>query len=150
MREDAPSVADFESFKKLTANLAEPELGLASTWAFVDVWRLGSPTRRKRVAVVAISTEALQNNELETPLPGDDRVEAPQQPPNAASALLPPHAAPDELRILKRRFPATIAWRRHNSHRTQHRRCCHRTPPRMNCASTPNSTVRSFVSYSQN
>ena len=28
MWEDVPSVADFESFKKLTANLAEPELGL--------------------------------------------------------------------------------------------------------------------------
>ena len=104
IREDVPSVADFESFKKLTANLAEPELGLASTWAFVDVWRLGSPTRRKRVAVVAISTEALRNDELETPL------------------------------------SATIAWRRHNSHRTQHQRCCHRTPSRANCASTPNST----------
>ena len=99
MWEDVPSVADFESFKKLTASLAEPGMGLASTWAFVDVWRFGSPTRRKRVAVVAIATEALANDNLETPIPGDDRVETSQRPPNAASTLLHPHAVPDELRI---------------------------------------------------
>ena len=99
MWEDVPSVADFESFRKLTAILAEPELGLASTWAFVDVWRLGSPTRRKRVTVVAVSTAALRNDELETPLPGDERVAPSKQPPNATSALLPLHAIPGELRI---------------------------------------------------
>ena len=99
MWEDVPSVADFESFKTLTANLAEPEMGLASTWAFVDVWRFGSPTRRKRVAIVAIATAALRNDDMETPIPGDDRVATSQQPPSAASALLPPHAVPDELRI---------------------------------------------------
>ena len=99
MWEDVPSVADFESFRKLTALLAEPALGLASTWAFVDVWRLGSPSRRKRVAVVAIAMSALRNADLETPLPGDDRVTTTQQPPNAAPMLLPPHAVPGELRI---------------------------------------------------
>ena len=99
MWEDVPSVADSESFKLLTASLAEPAMGLASTWAFVDVWRFGSPTRRKRVAVVAIATEALLNDGLETPIPGDDRVETSQRPPSAASTLLPPHAVPNELRI---------------------------------------------------
>ena len=99
MWEDVPSVADFESFKMLTASLAEPEMGLASTWAFVDVWRFGSPTRRKRVAVVAVAIGALANDTLETPIPGDDRTETSQQPPSAASTLLAPHAVPDELRI---------------------------------------------------
>ena len=48
---------------------------------------------------MAIATTALRHNELETPLPGDDRVKTSQTPPNAVSALLPPHAVPDELRI---------------------------------------------------
>ena len=63
--EDVPSITQYESFAKLLRALEEPRRGLASSWCTVGVWRLGSPTRRKRVAVIAAAHVRLRTGELE-------------------------------------------------------------------------------------
>ena len=72
--EDVPSITQYESFAKLIHALEEPRRGLASSWCIVDVWRLGSPTRRKRVVVIAAAHDRLRTGKLELPMPGDERL----------------------------------------------------------------------------
>lgn len=98
--EDVPSVVQFESFSKLLRTLEEPARKLASSWCIVDVWRLGSPTRRKRAVVVAVHHDSLNTRELELPLPGDERLSADGlSMPTAAACLEPAASIPDEYRV---------------------------------------------------
>ena len=98
--EDAPSVVQYESFAKLLKTLEEPSRRLASSWCIVDTWRLGSPTRRKRVVVVAGHHDSLKTGELELPLPGDDRMPAGGlRMPTATNCLEPAGTIPAPYRV---------------------------------------------------
>ena len=98
--EDVPSITQYKSFKKLLLALEEPRRGLASSWCIVDVWRLGSPTRRKRVVVIAAAHDRLRTGELELPMPGDERLPTDGLTmPTAVDCLEPAASIPEEYRV---------------------------------------------------
>ena len=98
--EDVPSIVQYTSFANLLKTLEEPSRRLASSWCIVDTWRLGSPTRRKRVVVVAGHHDSLKTGELELPLPGDDRMPASGlRMPTATNCLEPADTIPESYRV---------------------------------------------------
>ena len=98
--EDVPSVVQYASFANLLKTLEEPSRRLASSWCIVDTWRLGSPTRRKRVVVVAGHHGSLKTGELELPPPGDDRMPASGlRMPTATNCLEPADTIPESYRV---------------------------------------------------
>ena len=98
--EDVPSIVQYTSFANLLKTLEEPSRRLASSWCIVDTWRLGSPTRRKRVVVVAGHHDSLKTGELELPLPGDDRMPANGlRMPTATNCLEPADTIPESYRV---------------------------------------------------
>ena len=98
--EDVPSVIQYASFAKLLKTLEEPARQLASSWCTVDTWRLGSPTRRKRVVVVAAHHNSLKTGALELPLPGDDRMPADGlKMPTATNCLEPADTIHESYRV---------------------------------------------------
>ena len=98
--EDVPSITQYDSFKRLLTALEEPHRGLASSWCIVDVWRLGSPTRRKRVVVIAAAHDQLRTGELELPMPGDERLPTDGLTmPTAADCLDAASSIPEEYRV---------------------------------------------------
>ena len=98
--EDVPSIVQYASFANLLKTLEEPSRRLASSWCIVDTWRLGSPTRRKRVVVVAGHHDSLKTGALELPLPGDDRMPASGlRMPTATNCLEPADTIPESYRV---------------------------------------------------
>ena len=98
--EGVPSTTQYESFAKLLHALEEPRRGLASSWCIADVWRLGSPTRRKRVVVIAAAHDRLRTGELELPMPGDERLPTDKLTmPTAVDYLDPASSIPEEYRV---------------------------------------------------
>ena len=95
-----PSITQYRNFANLLRALEEPRRGLASSWCVVGVWRLGSPTRRKRAVVVAAAHDRLRTGGLKLPMPSDDRLPTDGLTmPTAADCFEPASSIPAEYRM---------------------------------------------------